>query len=115
MLFRSQVINLQADGSGMYTLQALWTQARERLNVVTVIWANRTYKILHGELVNVGAGAAGERARAMLDLDDPALDWVSLAKGMGVDGARATTMEEFNRAFAAGLAHDGPFLIEANL
>jgi acetolactate synthase-1/2/3 large subunit len=110
-----QVINLQADGSGMYTLQALWTQARERLNVVTVIWANRTYKILHGELVNVGAGAAGERARAMLDLDDPALDWVSLAKGMGVDGARATTMEEFNHAFAAGLAHDGPFLIEANL
>jgi acetolactate synthase-1/2/3 large subunit len=107
-----QVINLQADGSGMYTLQALWTQARERLKVVTVIWANRSYKILHGELVNVGAGAAGANARLMLDLDDPALDWVSLARGMGVDGLRATTMEEFAHAMRAGLAHDGPFLIE---
>jgi len=110
-----QVINLQADGSGMYTLQALWTQARERLNVVTVIWANRTYKILHGELINVGAGPAGERARAMLDLEDPSLDWVSLAKGMGVEGVRVTTMEEFARAFQGALTHNGPFLIEVAL
>ena len=110
-----QVINLQADGSGMYTLQALWTQARERLNVVTVIWANRTYKILRGELVNVGAGEAGKIASAMLDIDDPAIDWVSLAKGMGVEGARATTMEEFSSAMRAGLSRNGPFLIEVVL
>jgi acetolactate synthase I/II/III large subunit len=110
-----KVINLEADGSGMYTLQALWTQARERLDVVTVIWANRSYKILHGELVNVGAGAAGKNAGMMLDLDDPALDWVSLAKGMGVDGARATTMEEFIRAMRAGLEGKGPYLVEVVL
>jgi acetolactate synthase-1/2/3 large subunit len=110
-----QVINLQADGSGMYTLQALWTQARERLNVVTVIWANRSYKILHGELANVGAEAVGENAKMMLDLEDPALDWVSLAKGMGVDGARVTTMEEFARAMRTGLAQKGPYLIEVLL
>jgi len=110
-----QVINLQADGSGMYTLQALWTQAREKLNVVTVIWANRTYKILRGELVNVGAGEPGKIASAMLDIDDPAIDWVSLAKGMGVEGARATTMEEFSSAMRAGLSRNGPFLIEVVL
>ena len=110
-----QVINLQADGSGMYTFQALWTQAREKLNVVTVIWANRSYKILHGELINVGAGAAGPTARTMLDLDNPTIDWVSLAKGMGVEGARATTMEEFTAAMTSALARPGPFLIEVVL
>ncbi|MFL9926346.1 acetolactate synthase large subunit [Herbaspirillum lusitanum] len=110
-----KVINLQADGSGMYTLQALWTQAREQLNVLTVIWANRSYKILHNEFANVGAGKPGERASSMLDLDNPSIDWVSLAKGMGVEGRRVETMEQFAAAMKAGLAVKGPFLIEVTL
>ncbi len=110
-----KVINLQADGSGMYTLQGLWTQAREKLNVLTVVWANRSYKILHNEFGNVGAGEPGERARNMLDLDKPALDWVSLAKGMGVEAVRVATMEEFASALRAGVRQTGPFLIEVTL
>ena len=110
-----KVIGLQADGSGMYTLQGLWTQARERLDVVTIVFANRLYKILHGELKNVGAGTAGENARRMLDLDDPALDWVRLANGMGVEAARADTCEAFHDLLRAALSRKGPFLIEAVL
>ncbi|MGO4840715.1 thiamine pyrophosphate-dependent enzyme, partial [Rhizobiaceae sp. 2RAB30] len=71
-----KVFVLQADGSGMYTPQALWTHARERLDVVTIIYSNRRYQILHRELANVGAAAPGENASRMLNLDDPALDWV---------------------------------------
>lgn len=110
-----KVINLQADGSGMYTLQALWTQAREQLNVLTVIWANRTYQILHNEFGNVGAGKPGERATSMLDLDRPSIDWVSLAKGMGVEGVRVTDMDQFAGALKAGIQQRGPFLIEVVL
>ena len=108
-----KVITLQADGSAMYTVQALWTQARERLDVVTVIFSNRSYAILHGELRQVGAGAPGVNARRMLDIDDPALDWVRLAQGMGVEAARAETSERFNELLAAALKTRGPFLIEA--
>lgn len=108
-----KVIGLQADGSGMYTVQGLWTQARERLDVVTIIFANRLYKILHGELKNVGAAAPGENARRMLDLDDPALDWVSIANGMGVEAARADTAEAFSDLLRSAMARKGPFLIEA--
>jgi len=107
-----KVINLEADGSGMYTLQALWTQARERLDVLTVIWANRSYAILRGELANVGARNPGRKALDMLSLDNPALDWVSLAKGMGVEGKRVTTIDAFADAFRAALTMRGPFLIE---
>lgn len=110
-----KVVALQADGSGMYTLQALWTQARERLDVVTIVFANRRYAILHGELKNVGAGAPGRNARAMLDLDDPALDWVKMAEGMGVEAARAETAERFADLLAVALRRPGPFLIEALL
>ncbi len=110
-----KVISLEADGSGMYTLQSLWTQARERLNVMTLIWANRAYAILRGELTSVGARNPGRKALDMLSLDDPALDWVSLAKGMGVEGVRATTIEELIDAFRAGLKRTGPFLIEVVL
>jgi acetolactate synthase I/II/III large subunit len=106
------VINLEADGSGMYTLQALWTQAREQLDVLTVIWANRSYAILRGELANVGARNPGRKALDMLSLDNPALDWVSLAKGMGVEGKRVTTIDAFADAFRAALRRRGPFLIE---
>ncbi|TJW83667.1 MAG: acetolactate synthase large subunit, partial [Mesorhizobium sp.] len=108
-----KVINLEADGSGMYTVQGLWTQARERLDVVTIVFSNRTYAILHGEMRNVGVNAIGENARRMLDLDQPALDWVSLANGMGVEAARADTCERFEALLDSALSRPGPFLIEA--
>jgi acetolactate synthase-1/2/3 large subunit len=108
-----KVICLEADGSGMYTLQALWTHAREALDVVTIVFANRSYAILHGELRGVGAGEAGTNAKRMLDLDQPALQWTSLARGMGVEAARATTAEEFSNVLKAALSRKGPFLIEA--
>jgi acetolactate synthase-1/2/3 large subunit len=110
-----KVIGLQADGSAMYTLPALWTQARERLDVVTIIFANRRYAILHGEYVATGAGAAGVNAKRMFDFDDPAPDWVALARGMGVDGERVETAERFNAVLAAALKKKGPFLIEARI
>ena len=109
-----KVVALQADGSAMYTLQALWTQAREGLDVTTVLFANRKYAILQVELARVGANS-GPKAMNMLQLDRPDLDWVSLAKGMGVPGERVTTAAEFNRAFGRGLATPGPYLIEAAL
>jgi len=108
-----RVICLQGDGAGMYTVQALWTQARERLDVTTIIFSNRKYAILQIEFGRVGAHNPGPKAMSMLDLTNPALDWVSLAKGMGVRGFKATTAEEFNRALAASLAEPGPSLIEA--
>ncbi|MDF1585790.1 acetolactate synthase large subunit [Marinimicrococcus flavescens] len=108
-----KVVSMQADGSGMYTVQALWTQARENLDIVTVVFANRSYAILHGELKNVGAGAPGRNAQRMLDLDHPALDWVSLARGMGVEAERATTSEELVKALQAAMSRKGPYLIEA--
>lgn len=108
-----KVVNLQADGSAMYTLQALWSQARVGANVLTIIWANRSYAILTGELMAVGASNPGRKALDMLSLDNPALDWVSLAKGMGVAGIKVDTVSQFVDALRAGLAHKGPFLIEA--
>jgi acetolactate synthase I/II/III large subunit len=106
------VICLQADGSAMYTVQALWTQAREGLDVTTVILNNHSYAILKQELANVGAGGAGRGALDMMELDRPALDWVSLAHGMGVEAGRAKTMGEFDRQLAAGLRSEGPYLID---
>jgi acetolactate synthase-1/2/3 large subunit len=109
-----QVIGLQADGSAMYTVQALWTQAREKLKIITLIWSNRSYAILRHELANVGANP-GRKALDMLSLADPDLDWLAIARGMGVPGARATTIEELARGFRAGLATQGPYLIEVTL
>eukprot|EP01037_Dinobryon_pediforme_P005785 gene5785-5848_t len=106
-----RVVTLQADGSAMYTVQALWTQARERLNVTTVILANRKYAILLGELANVGANP-GRVALDMMDLGNPDLDWVKIAEGMGVPAAKAETMEQFNDLFASANRSEGPFLIE---
>lgn len=108
-----KVILMQADGSGMYTLQGLWTHAREQLDVVTIIFANRSYAILHGELKNVGAGTAGVNARQMLDLDNPAFDWVAMAKAAGVEAARAQDTATFNDLLRSALSRKGPFLIEA--
>jgi acetolactate synthase-1/2/3 large subunit len=98
----------------MYTVQALWTMAREQLDVTTVIFANRSYGILNIELQRVGA-ESGPQALSMLDLGNPDLDWVSLATGMGVDAVRADTAEAFEVAFGAAMAQRGPRLIEAVL
>ena len=99
----------------MYTLQSLWTQAREALDVTTVIFANRDYAILKGELRNVGVGNPGRRTLDMLEIGRPDLDWLALARGMGVDGMRAQTAEEFARAMQAAASAEGPFLIEVVL
>jgi acetolactate synthase-1/2/3 large subunit len=107
-----KVINLQADGSGMYSLQALWTQAREKLNITTIIFANSSYAILKHELKNVQA-TSGRVALDMMELDRPKLDWVSLSSGMGVKAVSVSTVNEFRDALAGALAFDGPFLIEA--
>ncbi len=106
-----RVVGLQADGSAMYTLQGLWTQARERLDVTTVILSNRKYAILLGEYQGVGANP-GRTALDMMDLGNPDLDWVRLAGGMGVEAARADTMEGFADLFAQANARPGPFVIE---
>ena len=107
-----KVVNLQADGSGMYSLQSLWTQAREGLNVTTIIYANSSYAILKHELENVQA-TSGRVALDMMELDRPTLDWVSLSAGMGVKAKRARTVNEFRTVLSEALAFDGPFLIEA--
>ena len=106
-----RVINLQADGSAMYTVQALWTQARERLDVTTVILSNRKYQILLGELANVGANP-GRTALEMMDLGNPDLDWTKMAQAMGVEAARTDTAEGFADLLAGSLDRRGPFLIE---
>jgi acetolactate synthase I/II/III large subunit len=108
-----KVVALQADGSAMYSVQALWTQARERLDVVTIIFSNRCYNILHNELKMVGAGEPGRNARRMLDLVEPAIDWVHLAMGLGVEAARANDANQFNDLLRSAITRRGPFLIEA--
>jgi acetolactate synthase-1/2/3 large subunit len=107
-----RVVNIQADGSALYNLQALWTQARERLDVTTIILSNRRYVILDGELANVGAGAPGKTARDLFDLGNPDLDWVRLANGFGVEGAKAETMEKLAELMTFANRRPGPFLIE---
>jgi acetolactate synthase I/II/III large subunit len=108
-----KVVCLEGDGSAMYTLQALWTQARERLDVTTVIYANRSYAILNIELARVGVDHHGLTAGPLLDLHDPTLDWVGLAEGMGVEAARAETPDQFTGLFASAMKTQGPRLIEA--
>ena len=97
----------------MYTLQALWTQARERLDVTTIIYANRSYAILNIELARLGVDNPGLTTRLLFDLHDPTLDWVKLAEGMGVEAARAETTERFADLFASPMKARGPRLIEA--
>ncbi|CAB4922234.1 unannotated protein [freshwater metagenome] len=109
-----KVLNLQADGSAMYTFQALWTQVREGLDVITVILNNQSYAILNLELSRVGAHP-GPKALEMLDLTNPLLDFVALAQGLGVVATRATTAEEFSEQLEAAFATPGPHLIEAIL
>ena len=108
-----KVVCLEGDGSAMYTLQALWTQARERLDVTTVIYANRSYAILNIELARLGVDNPGLTTRLLFDLHDPTLDWVKLAEGMGVEAARVETAEQFTDLFASAMKTPGPRLIEA--
>ncbi len=108
-----RVIALQADGAAMYTLQSWWTMAREQLDVVTIIFNNSSYAVLNMELARVGASAGGERAKDMLDLHSPDLDFVALATGMGVPATRATTCEDFVDQLRSALATKGPTVIEA--
>lgn len=109
------VINLQSDGAGMYTLQALWTQAREGLNVTTLVGSNRRYHILDVELRRAGVEQISEKARAMIDLQRPDLDWASLANGMGVPGVCVETPEALARELTIALEESGPHLIEVRL
>lgn len=108
-----KVLALQADGSGMYTCQALWTMAREKLDITTVIINNGSYAILNIELARVGVQNPGPKALSMLSLRDPALDWVAISQGMGVPAIRATTAAEFRAALTEAIAHKGPRLVEA--
>jgi acetolactate synthase I/II/III large subunit len=109
------VLALEADGSAMYTLSALWTHAREGLDITTVIFNNRSYAILNMELNRVGAEPAGDAARNLLELSRPDLDFVSLAHGMGVPATRARTPGEFGSQLQRALAEPGPHLIEAQI
>lgn len=112
---QARVVALEADGSALYTLQALWTMARERLDVTMVILANRRYRILDIEMARTGGGQPGPRAGRMLDLTEPDPDWVRLSEGLGVGAVRVATADEFIREFAAALRERGPRLIEAVL
>jgi acetolactate synthase I/II/III large subunit len=96
----------------MYTLQALWTQARERLPVTTLLLSNRKYQILLGEFASVGVSNPGRTALDMMDLGNPDIDWVRIANGMGVEAARADTLERCGDLLAQASARPGPFLIE---
>jgi len=109
------VLALEADGSAMYTLSALWTHAREGLDITTVIFSNRSYAILNIEFNRVGAKPAGDAARSLLELSRPDLDFVALATGMGVPASRARTPGEFGSQLQRALAEPGPHLIEAEI
>jgi len=109
-----KVICLQADGAGMYSLQALWTQAREKLDVINVVFANRRYAILQGELAAVGA-QPGPASKELFDLSRPEIRWTKLAEGMGVEAVRVETLEAFADVFASACTKRGPFLIEFSI
>lgn len=110
-----RVICMVGDGSAMYTIQSLWTQAREGLNVTTIIFANRSYQILKTEYANMGFGAPGPQALAMIDIDKPSIDWIAMAKSMGVPAISVATVEDFYRGLVNSCKEPGPLLIEVRL
>jgi acetolactate synthase-1/2/3 large subunit len=110
-----RVFCMVGDGSAMYTIQSLWTQAREGLNVTTIIFANNSYAILKAEYANMGAGMPGERALSMIDIDRPRIDWLAMAKSMGVPAVPVDTAEAFHRAMVDSTRAAGPVLIEVRL
>ena len=107
------VLCLEADGSALYTIQALWTQAREQLNVTTVLINNAAYAILRMELARTAAGKAGERASRMLDLSDPTPGFTQISQGLGVPATCVTTAADLAAALRLAYAEPGPHLIEA--
>jgi len=108
-----KVVVLEGDGSAMYTLQSLWTHARENLDILTVIFSNRSYSILNMELSRAVKGSPGKRALNMFDFSNPTLNFAALARAMGVNAARADTAQDFTRYFSAAMSERGPYLIEA--
>jgi acetolactate synthase-1/2/3 large subunit len=110
-----RVISLQADGSGMYTVQALWTQARERLNVTTILCSNHAYRILQIEAARAGNTEPGHNARTLTELSSPDIGWAELAKGLGVPGVRVETAEDLLKHLENAIKSTGPYLIEAML
>ncbi len=106
---------MTGDGSAMYTIQALWTQARERLPITTIIFANNSYAILKAEYANMGAGTPSQRALTMIDLENPRIDWQAMAKSMGVASVAVETAESFTKALVASVREAGPLLIEVRL
>lgn len=108
-----KVVSLNGDGSAMYTVQSLWTMARENLDVTVVVFANHSYRILNIEMGRTGSGNPGPSASKLLDLGDPKIDWVSIAKGMGLPAVRCETAEQFETAFARAMSEPGPKFIEA--
>ncbi len=110
-----KVVHLQADGSGMYTVQALWTMAREKTDIVVVLLRNDAYAILGLEMARVRDNELKAGMKSMLELRDPTLDWVKIAEGHGVPATRATTAEAFHRQFEAALGAKGPHLIECQI
>ncbi len=110
-----RVLCLTADGSGMYTPQALWTMARESLNVTTVVFANRDYAVLKREFSGLGVGTPGPLAQSLFEIRRPDLDWVLLGKGMGVPSARVSSLDDFGKKLQEGFEGEGPTLIEVGL
>lgn len=110
-----RVFCMVGDGSAMYTIQSLWTQAREGLNVTTIIFANNSYAILKAEYANMGAGAPGPQALAMIDIDRPRIDWLAMAKSMGVPAVSVDSADAFHKAMADSARAQGPALIEVRL
>ncbi len=109
----AKVVSLNGDGAAMYTVQSLWTLARENLDVTVVVFANHSYRILNIEMGRTGAGNPGPSASKLLDLGNPRIDWVSLAKGLGLNAVRCETAEAFDAAFARAMREPGPKFIEA--
>ena len=107
------VLALVGDGTAMYTIQALWTMAREKLHVVSIVFNNASYSVLNVELERVGAEESGPKAQAQLDLHAPVLDFTRMAQGMGVHAVRTSSAGDFVKALEHALAHPGPHLIEA--
>ena len=110
-----KVIALEADGSGMYTVQALWTMVREQLDITVVLLNNRSYAILNIELSRVGVEQPGPTALSLLDLSNPDLEWTDIARGMGMQAVKTETVAAFDQAFADAMAQSGPCLIEVML
>ena len=110
-----KIVLLQADGSGMYTVQALWSMAREKADIVVVLLKNDAYAVLGLEMARVREGELNAKMESMLDLSNPALDWVNIASGFGVPASRAKTAEEFHRHFTSAIEMKGPTLIECQV